>query len=60
VQDQQPVAVRPELVLDARAVKAGGRVAVEIVGEANPSEGEALIAYGWAMAEALADGLSAR
>jgi hypothetical protein len=50
----------PELVLDARAVKAGGRVAVEIVGEANPSEGEALIAYGWAMAEALADGLSAR
>jgi hypothetical protein len=50
----------PELVLDARAVKAGGRVAVEIVGEADPSQGEALIAYGWAMAEALADGLAAR
>ena len=31
---------------------------VELVGEADPANGEALIAYGWAMAEALADGLA--
>jgi hypothetical protein len=48
----------PELVLDARAVKAGGRVVVELIGEVDPANGEAVIAYGWAMAEALADGLS--
>ena len=51
---------RPELVLDARAVKAGGRVAAELIGEVDPARGEAVIAYGWAMAEALADGLSKR
>jgi hypothetical protein len=48
----------PEPVLDARTVKAGGRVAVELIGEVDPTRGEAVIAYGWAMAEALADGLS--
>ncbi len=48
----------PELVLDARVVKAGGKVAAELIGEVDPSNGEAVIAYGWAMAEALADGLS--
>jgi len=48
----------PELVLHAGAVKAGGRVATELVGEVDPAQGEALIAYGWAMAEALADGLA--
>jgi hypothetical protein len=48
----------PELVLHAAAVKAGGKVVVELVGETNPANGEALIAYGWAMAEALADGLA--
>ena len=48
----------PELVLHASAVKAGGKVVVELVGEADPANGEALIAYGWAMAEALADGLA--
>jgi hypothetical protein len=48
----------PEPVLDARAVKAGGKVVVELIGDVDPSRGEAVIAYGWAMAEALADGLS--
>ena len=48
----------PELVLHAAAVKAGGKVVVELVGETDPANGEALIAYGWAMAEALADGLA--
>ena len=48
----------PELVLDARTVKAGGKVAAELIGEVDPARGEAVIAYGWAMAEALADGLA--
>jgi hypothetical protein len=47
-----------EIVLDARTVKAGGRTAAELVGEVDPAQGEAMIAYGWAMAEALADGLA--
>ena len=46
----------PEPVFDTRYVKLGGKAAVEIVGEVDPSTGEALIAYGWAMAESLADG----
>jgi hypothetical protein len=48
----------PEPVLDARAVKAGGKVVVELIGDVDPANGEAVIAYGWAMAEALADGLT--
>src|SRR5262245_66498161 len=48
----------PEPVLDARAVKAGGKVVVELIGDVDPCSGEAVIAYGWAMAEALADGLA--
>jgi hypothetical protein len=48
----------PEPVLDARTVKVGGKVVVELIGEVDPSNGEAVIAYGWAMAEALADGLA--
>lgn len=48
----------PELVFDARTVKAGGKVAAELIGEVDPARGEAVIAYGWAMAEALADGLA--
>jgi hypothetical protein len=49
---------QPELVLDARAVKVGGKVVVELIGEVDPANGEAVIAYGWAMAEALADDLA--
>lgn len=48
----------PELVLHAGTVKAGGKVVVELVGDVDPANGEALITYGWAMAEALADGLA--
>jgi hypothetical protein len=48
----------PELVVHAAAVKVGGKVVVELVGEVDPANGEALITYGWAMAEALADGLA--
>jgi hypothetical protein len=39
-------------------VKAGGKVVVELIGEVDPANGEAVIAYGWAMAEALADDLA--
>jgi hypothetical protein len=46
----------PEPVFDTRHVKLGGRAAIEIVGTVDPASGEALIAYGWAMAEALAAG----
>jgi hypothetical protein len=49
----------PEPVLDSRFVKLGGKTAADLVGTINPSKGEALIAYGWAMAEQLADGLGA-
>jgi hypothetical protein len=44
-----------EPVFDTRHVKCGGKAAVEIVGAVDPRNGEALIAYGWAMAETLAD-----
>src|SRR5262249_12217309 len=36
----------PEPVLDARAVKAGGKVVVELIGEVDPSSGEGGIPYG--------------
>jgi len=48
---------RAEWVLDTRAVKLGGKAAAEIVGDLDAVRGEALIAYGWAMAESLAGGL---
>jgi len=44
----------PEPVFDTRAVKMGGKAATEIIGTVDPASGEAVIAYGWAMAEALA------
>ena len=46
----------PEPVFDTRAVKMGGKSATEIIGTVDPASGEAVIAYGWAMAEALAGG----
>jgi hypothetical protein len=49
-----------EPVLDARHVKLGGKAATDLVGTLNPAKGEALIAYGWAMAEQLADGLAVK
>jgi hypothetical protein len=47
-----------EAVLHASAVKAGGKSAAEVVGTVRPQKGEAVIAFGWATAEALVDGLS--
>jgi len=47
-----------EAVLDSRFVKLGGKAAADLVGTLEPARGEALIAYGWAMAEQLADGLA--
>jgi len=46
-----------EPVLDTRHVKLGGKAAADLVGVIDPAKGEAMIAYGWAMAEHLADGL---
>jgi len=46
-----------EAVLDSRAVKGGGKAATDLLGPVEPARGEAVIAFGWAMAEALADGL---
>jgi hypothetical protein len=46
----------PEPVFDTRAVKLGGKAAAEIIGAVDPAAGEAVIAYGWAMAETLAEG----
>jgi hypothetical protein len=47
-----------EAVLHAGAVKAGGKAAADLVGTVRPHKGEAVIGFGWATAEALADGLS--
>ena len=49
-----------EPVLDSRYVKLGGKAVTELVGTLNPAKGEAMVAYGWAMAEHLADVLSRR
>jgi len=46
----------PEPVLDASTVKGGGKAAVELVGACSPSGGEAIIAFGWVSADALAGG----
>jgi hypothetical protein len=44
-------------ILDAAPVKAtGGAKVVELVGSHEPAKGEAMIAFGWAVAEALAAG----
>jgi hypothetical protein len=48
----------PELVLHASAVKAGGKAAASVVGTVEPAKGEAVIAFGWATAEALLGDLS--
>jgi len=48
---------RAEPLFDTGAVKLGGKVAVEVVGEPDASTGESLITFGWATAEALLDGL---
>jgi hypothetical protein len=47
-----------EAVLHAATVKAGGKAAADLVGTVRPHKGEAVIAFGWATAEALVDGLA--
>lgn len=47
----------PQAVLDASTVKGGGKAAIEIVGTVDVTRGEAVIAFGWATADALANGL---
>jgi hypothetical protein len=47
----------PEAVLDTSTVKGGGKAAVSVLGEVDPLAGEAMIAFGWATAESLANGL---
>ena len=44
-------------MLDASSVKGGGKAATEVVGVVDPLRGEAVIAFGWATADALANGL---
>jgi hypothetical protein len=51
---------KSEPVLDSRHVKLGGKAAADLVGTVRPEKGEAVIAYGWAMAEALAGELGRR
>jgi hypothetical protein len=46
-----------EPVLDTSTVKGGGKAAIGVVGECDPTKGEAVIAFGWATADALAGGL---
>ena len=47
----------PEAVLDASTVKGGGKAAPAVVGAVDVTRGEAVIAFGWATADALANGL---
>ncbi len=47
----------PEAVLDASTVKGGGKAATEVVGIVDVTRGEAVIVFGWATADALANGL---
>ena len=47
----------PEAVLDASTVKGGGKAATAVVGAVDVTRGEAVIAFGWATADALANGL---
>jgi hypothetical protein len=46
----------PEPVVDGRTIKGGGKAATELIGTVKPEKGEAVIAFGWAMAESLAGG----
>ena len=48
---------KPGAVLDASAVKGGGKAATAVVGTLDVTSGEAMIAFGWATADALVNGL---
>jgi hypothetical protein len=45
-------------ILDASSVKAGGRAAVALLEGLDATQGEAVVAFGWALADALVNGLS--
>lgn len=45
-------------ILDASTLKGGGKAVVELLGTLDPRRGEALIAFGWAGAEKLSNGLA--
>jgi hypothetical protein len=45
-------------ILDASTVKAGGKAAATLLEGVDALQGEALVVFGWALADALADGLS--
>ncbi|HZR13525.1 MAG TPA: hypothetical protein VFC33_09755 [Acidimicrobiia bacterium] len=45
-------------ILDASTVKAGGKAATTLLDGVDATQGEAMIAFGWALADALANGLS--
>jgi hypothetical protein len=48
---------RPVAVFDASTVKGGGKAAQTVLADVKAEKGEALIAFGWASADALANGL---
>lgn len=50
----------PDAVLDASTLKGGGKAATMVLDGIDPSRGEAVIAFGWATAEALLNGLGHR
>jgi hypothetical protein len=45
-------------ILDASTVKAGGKAAATLLEGVDSSQGEAVIVFGWALADALANGLT--
>jgi hypothetical protein len=50
----------PEALLDASTLKGGGKAAAAVLHGVDPARGEAVIAFGWATAEALLNGLGHR
>ena len=46
----------PATIIDGSTIKGGGKAVVELLGAPDAARGEAVIAFGWAVAEALADG----
>lgn len=44
-------------IIDGSTISGGTKAAIELLGPTDPTKGESSIAFGWAMAEVLADGL---
>lgn len=47
----------PEPVTDGSTLKGGGKAVIELLGAPDPTSGEFVIVFGWAVAEVLAEGL---